>query len=240
MPKVRYLKIEFANRIYASQVPYFRAAVIEATERQSSLFHNHQPDSRSIYRYPLIQYKALFKRAAMICLEAGTDDIHYLFRQRDLDLRIGNEQQTFQIEDIHLQYFNVQTRDTHFEYALKDWMALNQENYQRYTQLQTEVERYQFLDQLLRANLLTFTEALGFEPQIPLEVGITRMKDERWLQYKRQKVLCFSLNFRTNLSLPNFIGLGKGVSVGYGSVMGIGKLQKPRPSYSISSRQNDY
>ena len=68
MPKVRYLKVTFANHILAREVRCFRSGVIEATERQSSLFHNHKADSSSIYRYPLIQYKSLYKKASIICL----------------------------------------------------------------------------------------------------------------------------------------------------------------------------
>lgn len=100
MSKIRYLKVTFANHILARETPCFRSAVIEATQRQSSLFHNHKNGNGSIYRYPLIQYKPLYKKASIICLNEGTDDIHYLFQRRDLDLRIGSRQETFEIEDI--------------------------------------------------------------------------------------------------------------------------------------------
>ncbi len=238
MPKVRYLKVTFANHILAREVPCFRSAVIEATERQSSLFHNHKPDSSSIYRYPLIQYKSLYKKASIICLNEGTDDIHYLFQRRDLDLRIGDREETFEIEDIHLKYFNVQCWQGQFEYALKDWQALNQDNYKRYMALDTEVERLQFLEKLLLGNLLAFAKGIGWDVQGQLEARITRMKGERWLPYKGHKSLCFSLNFRCNASLPNFIGLGKGGSVGYGSLLEIGN-KKPG-SMKYETRNANY
>lgn len=228
MPKIRYLKVQFANHILAREVPCFRAAVIEATERQSSLFHNHKPDKGSIYRYPLIQYKALYKKASIICLNEGTDDIHYLFQRRDLGLRIGDRQETFEIDDIHLKYFNVQCWQGQFEYALKDWQALNQDNYKRYTALSTEVERLQFLEKLLLGNLLAFGRAIGWDTKGELQLAITRLKGERWLSYKGHKALCFSLNFRCNASLPNFVGLGKGGSLGYGTLLGVGKPSSGR------------
>jgi hypothetical protein len=57
MPKIRYLKVRFAQKIFPTDIPLFRAAVIEKTERVASLFHNHKDDQQVIYRYPLIQYK---------------------------------------------------------------------------------------------------------------------------------------------------------------------------------------
>lgn len=239
MPKVRYLKVTFANHILARETPCFRSAVIEVTERQSSLFHNHKKDKGSIYRYPLIQYKPLYKKASIICLNEGTDDIHYLFQRRDLDLRIGGRQETFEIEDIHLKYFNVQCWQGQFEYALKDWQALNQANYKRYMALDTEVERLQFLEKVLVGNLLAFATGVGWDVQGQLEAQITRMKGERWLPYKGQKVLCFSLNFRCNASLPNFIGLGKGGSLGFGSLLEIGNRKLGNRKYEIGNMKSE-
>lgn len=235
MPKVRYLKVTFANPILAREAPCFRASVIEATARQSALFHNHTPDSGSIYRYPLIQYKPLFKKASIICLNEGTDDIHYLFQRRDLSLRIGDRQETFQIEDIHLNYFNVQCWQGQLEYALKDWQALNQDNYQRFQALGTEIERLQFLEKLLLGNILAFAKGIGWCPEGALQVQISRLKGSRWLPYKGRKVLCFSLNFRCNASFPNFIGLGKGVSVGFGSLLEIRDKKLGSMKYEVGS-----
>ena len=220
---MRYLKIRFANALFPAELPWFRAAVIEKTQRQSTLFHNHQPPDGFLYRYPLIQYKIDHRKAAIICLNEGTDDIHYLLQERQLNLRIGHREEVFSIEDVELRYHNVQAWQARFTYALKDWQALNQENFQAYRALETEVERLQFLEKILRSNLLAFASGIGWQAEQQLDARITHFKGERRLPYKGQKVLAFTLNFSTNVSLPDFIGLGKGVSVGFGSVLGIGK-----------------
>lgn len=218
MPKIRYLKVRFANEIHPTEVPYFRAAVIEATERQSSLFHNHTPDSGVIYRYPLIQYKLTQRKASVICIEQGTDDIHFLFQQRELLLRIGDRTEPFAIDDIHLQYFNIQLWNHRFHYHLRDWQALNQDNYKRYQALESEVERLQLLERMLTGHILSLAKGIGWQVDAPITVAITRRHDERWLSYKNQKTLCFNLDFTANVSLPDGIGLGKGGSVGFGVV----------------------
>ncbi len=233
MPKIRYLKVRFANNIFAGEIPYFRAAVIQATEGRSSLFHNHQPeDPGVIYRYPLIQYKVSEKKATIVCLNEGTDDIHHLFGKRYLNLRIGKREEQFEIEDIHLNYFNVQRWQARFSYALKDWQALNQENFRRYEQIGTERERLAFLENILRANLLSFANGVGWQVDGPLTAGITRLKGVRRLPFKGRKVLAFTLNFQTNVSLPDYLGLGKGVSIGFGSIKRFGKIESlPQPAF---------
>ena len=234
MPKIRYLKIRFANQLMPWELPMFRAAVIEATGRQSTLFHNHGPGDTFLYRYPKIQYKITERKATIICLDDGTDDIHYLLQNRSLDLRIGDRQELFEIEDIHIQYPQLQTWQANFHYALKNWQGLNQENYQKYQALEGEVERLQFLEKMLLGNLLAIARDFELDSEIPIQLQITRMKEEKWLGYKGRKVLCFTLNFKTNLSLPDYVGLGKGVSVGFGSVKRFGGVE-PRET----SQTND-
>lgn len=226
MPKIRYLKIRFSTQLMPWELPLFRAAVIEATERQSSLFHNHGPGDTFLYRYPRIQYKLTDRKATIICLDNGTDDIHYLLQNRHLNLRIGSRTETFEIEDIHIQYPYLQTRRVNFHYSLKNWQGLNQENYQKYQAMEGEVERLQFLEKMLLGNLLAVARGFEVNTELPIQVQITKRKTEKWLGYKGRKVLCFSLNFKTNLSLPDYLGLGKGVSVGFGSVKRFGGVDR--------------
>ena len=223
MPKLRYLKIRFDKRIKSRELPFFRAAVIEATQRQSSLFHNHESNGGVLYRYPIIQYKCTDKKATIICLGEGAEDIHFLLSNPSLDLRIGNRQVNFLIEDMALHYHSVATGTEWHYYAMKEWQALNQDNFRTYESLESEIERLQFLEKMLLGNLLAVAKSFGVDRGThPVAVAITRRKGQRWLPFKGRKVLTFDLEFRTNLSLPEYIGLGKGVSVGFGSIRSLG------------------
>ena len=221
MPKLRYLRIGFDAPIYPSEIPYFRSAVIEKTERQSSLFHNHKSDTEVIYRYPLIQYKSLYKKASIVCLESGTDDIHYLLQQRSLDFRIGSRQTEFAIEHIDLHYHQVQTWDTTFGYGIVDWLALNQTTHRRYRELAPDpAAQLDLLTSILRGNILAFAKGINWWVEDKIQVEITELRRVKTLPLGKhgQHVLTFSLRFRTNVSLPDFVGLGKRVSVGFGVV----------------------
>ena len=227
MPKIRYLKVRFAQHIFPYDIPRFRAAVIEKTERVASLFHNHQDDRQVIYRYPLIQYKVTHKKASIICLDAGSDDIHHLLQHRDMELRIGDRTEQFEVEEVDLHYHQIQLWDTHFEYSLLNWFALKQEFHTRYLELEgDETAQIALLESILKGNLLTFAKGIKWWVEAPVEVKITKIKELKMLEFKRKKMLAFSINFTTNMSLPDYVGLGKGASSGFGVVKGMSENVK--------------
>lgn len=217
MPKVRYLKIQFSENIFAYQIPHFRAAVIEKTKRESSLFHNHKEEG-FLYRYPLIQYKVTRKKASIICLNDGADDIHYLLRNQNMHLRIGKEEHDFQIEDIAMNYFQIQTWQSHFDYSLLNWLPLNQANYTKYESLSNESEQLAMLEKILVGNILSMAKGLDWFVEDKIEIQLTAIKSIKERTFKNKKMMAFNLNFKSNVSLPDFIGLGKGSSVGFGVV----------------------
>lgn len=222
MTRTRYLHIVFSEPIQAYDIPKFRSAVIEKSKRESDLFHNRTEDNKYLYRYPLIQYKVTDKKASLICLNEATDDIHYLLRQRSFDFRIGDKQLKYEIDDVRLKYERIQTWDNSFNYNIHNWIALNQDHFREYQQKQSLLERLHMLEELLIKHLGIFMEAMQADTPIPLELRIQELKSEKYIEYKDVFHLTFSINFSCNLSIPNYIGLGKGVSVGFGIVKKLG------------------
>jgi len=202
----------------AYELPYFRAAVIEKTKRQSDLFHNHLTDDQVMYRYPLIQYKITDRKASLVCLAEATEDIHYLLKQQKFDFQIGNRPVQMEIEDVRLKFEQIQTQPSLSYYNMQHWMALNQEHYKAFRDLTDIPTRKAYLENILHSHLSTFLQALGNDEPYPLKTQILEVKSEKYIEYKGIFQITFSLNFATNLHLPNYIGLGKGVSVGFGNV----------------------
>lgn len=223
MPKIRYLRIRFSENVFPKEIPLFRAAVIEKTKRESNLFHNHHDDRGFLYRYPLIQYKVTNKKASIICLNEGTEDIHHLLQNQNMDLRIGREIRSFEIEDINMHYHQVKTWDHLFHYSLLNWLPLNQKNHSTFKSLPTEKEQVDMLNRILTGNLLSMAKGIEWFVEEKLIVEITRIKQIRELEFKRKKLMGFNVNFKTNVSLPDYVGIGKGSSVGYGVVKKIGE-----------------
>ena len=66
------LYIQFANEISQKEIPMFRGAVLHSMESCPVLFHNHLGD-KFRYAYPLIQYKRIKGKAAIVFVGKGVE-----------------------------------------------------------------------------------------------------------------------------------------------------------------------
>jgi hypothetical protein len=62
------LAVEFKNSIQHHEIPKFRGAVVILLSSGNMLFHNHTEDAGLRYSYPLIQYKRIHSKAAIVCI----------------------------------------------------------------------------------------------------------------------------------------------------------------------------
>ncbi len=226
MNRTRYLSVGFDQRFQPYDIPKLRAAIIEKTRRQSDLFHNHLGEDGYVYRYPLIQYKIKDKRPLLVCLGEATEDIHYLLREKDYDFNINGRLYNMEIEDVLLKYERIQTYDRLFRYNIHNYLALNQENYRKWQDTESLVERIAMLEDLLYKHIAIFAEEMHAHMPHELKVRILEILGEKHLEYKRIHHLTFRLNFECNLHIPNYVGIGKGVSVGFGIVKRLGGRRK--------------
>jgi hypothetical protein len=79
--KLKYLRIEFDEKIAGHEIPLFRGALIDKVGKENILFHNHLDDKVYQYGYPLIQYKIVHHRPTLLCLHKGTEEVHHFFSQ---------------------------------------------------------------------------------------------------------------------------------------------------------------
>ena len=198
-------------------MPFFRGAIISKVPRELTLFHNHI-DTGFRYRYPLIQYKRIQGKAAIVCLGEGTEAIGNFFASADFHLQIGNRQETFQIENMQASQWLLQPWEDSFTFTITRWLPFNSDNYARYKQLDSMVERIQMLEQLLVANILSMCTGLGIHIESQIRCQLVDVAREYVCDYKGVKMQAIDLTFKTNVYLQNFIGLGKGVSQGFGIV----------------------
>lgn len=216
MEKKSFLLIRFQNELPFSKLESFRGAIIHALKDKDILFHNHLDKEGFRYAYPMIQYKRINKRAAILCIEAGTEAIGKLFLDSDLILNIAGKEEAFVVDTITAYKYLIQIWETRFIYRIRRWLALNQENYERFQQLEGIAEKSAFLENILKANILSFAKGLGIFFDRQVECKITRLGDPAVMQYKGVKMTVFDAEFITNVSIPDYVGLGKGASLGYG------------------------
>ncbi len=211
------LTIIFKNELKQYEIPAFRGAIISKVPQDLTLFHNHTTDGLR-YRYPLIQYKRIGGKAAIVCLGEGTDAIGNFFAGADFDLKIGTRLEHFEVEKIDAQRVIIQPWQSEFRYTLRKWLPLNQENFAQYQALEGVVAKALFLQKILVGNILSMCTGLGIRLENNIALEVTSLSEMRIYKYKGVSMSGFDIEFKTNLSLPDYIGLGKGVSLGYGMV----------------------
>lgn len=218
MNQTHILTIRFKNEISQREISLFRGAIIQTMDHAPLLFHNHEKDKLR-YSYPLIQYKRINQCAAIVCVSEGADAISDFFLNGHFDIRLGHEKVTLEIDSIAATQSSIQTCEDSFTYSLQKWMPLNQENYQLYMQLESIADKYAMLENLLVANLLSFAKGIGVYFDKRVVCKLTRVNEPTLTNYKGVKMLSLDVEFKSNVSIPNYIGLGKGVSQGHGIVV---------------------
>lgn len=218
MKRIRYLTVRFDAQIDRHELSAFRGAIIKKVGRQADHFHNHAGDTDYLYRYPTVQYKRIGRNPALICLEAGVDAVHQLFSQPVWDVTLNDRPLVSRVADLRLHQYTLQAWEHSFRFELRDWLALNEANYARYQHTPDEIDRLELLECILTGNILSMAKGLNWHIDRPVRVRITRLGPLRWLRFKDQLLAGFDLEFATNVFLPDWIGLGKGVSVGFGVV----------------------
>ena len=215
--KLRILKIDFENPIRAYEIGKFRGAVIQNAGKEHILFHNHVGEDFR-HSYPLIQYKCISDKAAVICIEEGVDEIHHFFESNTRKFILEDKETELKVKHLGVNSFTMQVWDRKFPYSIINWLALNSENYSEFNKIEGLAQRCQFLESLLTANIISF--AKGIDWYIEKEVSVTVQNIDKigTIKYKNIQMQSFNLKFSTNVFLPDFIGLGKGASTGFGTV----------------------
>ena len=199
MVKLPQLTIRFKNHTNLSENPLFAKTIT-----QSSI----------AYAYPLIQCKRINGRAAIICIGEGTEQIGGFFASTDSRMYDGEKE----IDTIKAETITIQTWNSDFAYSIRKYLPFSNENYAGYQAISDIKMRYRFIEKFLTHNLLFFAKQTGIQLVHDLLCTVTELEEKAKVKYKNHTFASFDLRFRTNLSLPNYIGLGIGVSHGFGTV----------------------
>lgn len=218
MPQVRVVKISFDTSLKPFEIPAFRGAVIQLVGRDRVSFHNHLDDTRYHYAYPVVQYKSEGGRAGIVCVQEGVDDIHHFFVRNEGGIRIGSKERPLYVESVRINRFGVRVTEEALAYQLHQWLPLNEKNYALYRQLEGVADRLAMLERMLVGNILSFAKGVGWTVDRPIQVKITDFPREQWVKHKGIRLLAFEVAFTANVLLPTDIGLGKGASVGFGTL----------------------
>lgn len=228
--RIKLLVVRFKNPLRQTEIRFFRGAVLDRVcgTPHDEFFSGHTEEGLR-YSYPLIQYKRIGGKAALVCIGEGVESIGEFFSSCDFDLQIGNrEPERFEIDSVDAKQIVVQAWDDTFRYTLRKWLPFNSNNYNEFLQLEGLAARAEFLQRILVGNILSMCKGLGIRLERDITCEILKMEEPRLELYKGVKMMSFDVEFKTNVSLPDFCGLGKGTSLGMGMV----KMMKEK-SHSV-------
>ena len=215
MPSIQTLILQFENELSPAYVPKFRGAVIASLNQNNILFHNHDKDG-VVYRYPRIQYKRIHKKAAIVCVKEGVQAIHELLASDNFTFQIAGKPMEMRIESVTTVEHALDFCSSPKSYHLHNWLPLNSENYKEFQTIEGLADRITFLEEKLVGNLLSFFKEMKFDAEKQIVLKITDITAQRLARYKGVKLMAFDIDFKVNLSLPQYVGIGKSASIGFG------------------------
>lgn len=227
MKKIRYCRIQLEDELKPYEVNALRAAVADVVSKaigrdntEGVMFHNHIPEKQYKHGYPLIQYKRINNQPTIIFLEDAVDVAHHFFANVPTNLLIHNHLISTKIAELVLKQPVLQVWDNEFTYKIYDYGAIREKNKQEFDSLDNLKDKIVFLERMLVSHIVAFGLNIGWEinKERKVEVNIKDILKHRTIPYKDMDWDAFDLVFKTNISLPNFIGLGNHVSVGWGTL----------------------
>ena len=214
---IRTLTVFYDIAISPREIPLFRGAVIKTVgEKVNLLYHNHTGDDTYRYAYPLIQYKRLNGKAAITCVEEGAEIIGQFLSEASDPIMIGERETNCDVAHVLSDKTMVRILEESAQYHLYHWLPLNSKNYQLYQKAESMVEKIGILENVLAGNILSFLKGMDIRLEEKFELHITDIINQKTVRYKNVRRMAFAIDFKANISLPSYIGIGKNASIGCG------------------------
>ncbi len=211
--KFFYLTLRAVSRI--PQNPERIRGFFAAQFKDNELLPNHRGADLS-YQYPLIQFRILEEKTLIIGIEEGADLLNDLYGDTRR-IKIGTIDYEVAQRSIQVERRPFGISDQMYSYTfLTPWIALNPDNFREYQSMNTP-ERKERLRTILIGNILSAAKGLDIhvEGQITLEFTTISTTPRR---LKGTGLIGFTGDFRVNFEIPEYMGLGKSVSRGFGAI----------------------
>jgi hypothetical protein len=200
-----------------SQIHKFRGFVGN-TFKEHDLIHNHDKKGNPIYRYPLIQFKLIDATPAIIAITDRAVTIFLeIFMKLDKiiieDAVIAIFEKELKIEEVEFGY----TNEIFMYEFVSPWIGLNQSNFKKYTGAGNN-DKDQMLKRIMTGNILSMAKYLDCWLSEDQKIRIDHKLKEIKVNLKGKSMTAFNGIFKTNFLIPDYLGIGKSVSRGFGAV----------------------
>ena len=174
---------------------------------------------RDRFLYPRVQVKILNEQIYIIGVHEGVESVLSICEKIE-SLDFGNI--TFEIQDCDIdsstQQFIPSSRLVKYRF-ITPWVALNHMTGGKYKFL-TNQEKPSYLNKLIGQNIIFLASEVGIdlEDNIYTKVKVSSLFPK---PIDENKWGAFMGEFKTNFILPNYIGLGNGITRGFGTIYGM-------------------
>jgi hypothetical protein len=186
------------------------------TFKDYPLLHNHHNQENFLYSYPLIQYKVLEGQISILGIEEGVKTLKAISGELS-ELKLSNQYYKVTEKVAYEKEFDVgPTREEYHYKFLSPWLALNTDNYQKFNNINSWKDKKLFLNNILIGNILSMSKGLGII--VNREIYPKTHLENKTAIYKSILMQGFLGEFKIRFKIPDFFGLGKGVSHGFGTI----------------------
>jgi len=180
--------------------------------------HQHKPDGSFIYQYPCIQYKVVDGSCLLIGFKEGLEIVKKTFHDlQSINIDGKWEEISSKGLESYTISFSILTDPRPYSF-LTPWLALNEKNYEKYQMLGSWAKKKELLGKILIGNIISMSKSLGYTVPAPIEVNIHHLNEVK-TSLKGTPMLGFLGTFSVNFEIPDYWGIGKSVSRGFGTVV---------------------
>lgn len=209
----------------------FRGALLkELGSNADILLHNHLGNGLR-YSYPLVQYKVISGKPAVIGVGKGSAVLATL--PRKCNLMIGNALREFSLKSFYIERYDPEISDAPKMYSMSRYVPLNSANMAEYEGLPALTDKICLLESIINANVLAFFKGIEYHCLDQIQTAISSIDKVYKLYYKGVGFQAFDVKFITNVLLPNSIGLGKSSSLGLGTIKRLSIPERFRKSLTL-------
>lgn len=184
---------------------------------EDSFLHQHTENNKLIYRYPVVQYKVIDGKPLLIGIKGGVDSLWKVFDDMS-ELNLDNTSREIFDKKSLLKQDHLGISDNQLSYSfLTPWLALNEKNYEQYQRLGTWAKKKELLEKILIGNIISMSKSLGYTVPEPIKANIIKLKEVN-TRLKGTPMLGFLGTFSVNFEIPDYWGIGKSVSRGFGTI----------------------
>jgi len=184
---------------------------------ENPLVHHHLTNSdnkRFIYSYPKIQYKVIDGIPLVLGIDEAIEVINGISKIDQLHLK-GKRYVVIE-KKVSKQnvIFGISENINSYKF-LTPWLALDEESYNRYRKRNQEEKKKQ-LESILIGNIISMAKGLEYViiDKITAKVNVHEVQTS----LKGTPMLGFLGTFSVNFEIPDYWGIGKSVSRGFGTV----------------------